>query len=219
MIQPIKLTIQSISPVGTTAGPDIFQMPLPTIHSNILTPTTPLDLERLPQNETNFKTDFSRLTCDVAIIQRARKCGCSKFMRVLDSIQLTAENKMKEKYGCVVLKVPGTPVNITRDSLAHSIEGELEKAQSDIKNYIKKQKNISRKLLEELSNAPLVSQITEIINNANERQNNATRRLIEISKAVPIQVNSRFAEFDRALKLKEETIALARPNCKLEKCA
>lgn len=181
-------------------------------------PTTPLTLEPPSQDERDYKTDFTRLVCDLGIIRRAQKCSCGKFQQVLESIRLTAINKMDEKYRCVMVKVPYIAVNASGVPLVRSIEGELRKAKSDIDNYIGKLMNISSELLKELTNTQLESQITEIINKAIARQSAATKRLIEIGKAVPIQVNSRFAEFDRELKLKDESIALARRGCLLKKC-
>lgn len=94
-----------------------------------------------------------------------------------------------------------------KHKLFSEVAKELHDAKENITAYIKEQENNSYSLIKLLNNAPWVSEMTRIIQGAVRRQTMAAKFLVMISNSVPLNVNSRYADFEEKVKETEQVIS------------
>lgn len=90
--------------------------------------------------------------------------------------------------------------------LFEGVVSELHSAKEAITAYIKEQEQISYGLISMLNNAPWVSEMTRIVQNAMRQQSIAAKYLVNISHKVPHDVNLRYGHFESVMKRTEEII-------------
>lgn len=94
-----------------------------------------------------------------------------------------------------------------KHKLFGELKEELRDAKENITAYIKEQENESYSLIQMLNNAPWVSEMTRIIQDAIRTQTSAAQNLVLISNSVPLNVNSRYAGFEEKVKETEQVLS------------
>lgn len=185
--------------------------PLPTILPNntTLKPNKHLNVNILPNRASSFTADFGKLKDDLSKYLLQQSCGCENFLRRLNEVRRRSNNAISQKSTCVMQEISMSK-NLPRAE-GSQYEQELEKEKNDAKkaisNYIDQVENRAHFLVKVLSNSPWVSEITRIINEAEQRQKRAAEDLLEIAKKVPVDVNTRYAVIEQKLKKIEEKVA------------
>lgn len=183
---------------------------MPTIipEGDLVQPSKKLNICALTTDEDKFKTNFDSVIKALSQIQQKQSCGCENYMKKLSEISRQTISTITRQNLCVFKRVffmRDMEPSLKRQSF-NELTNELHDAKEAIGKYIKEQENNSYSLIKKLNNAPWVSQMTRIIQNASRDQNYAAKELTKISKSVALQLNARFAQFESKMKEIENRI-------------